>query len=72
MWSLPVLPLETNQQGQVFRAVEIHPDKRLIIDMDCEQVTKSQAGKKCDYIFICEDSRATWVVPIELKGGGQA
>ena len=45
------------------------PSTRLIIDMDCKTITKLQTGKNCDYIFIGEDSGATWVVPIELKGG---
>ena len=45
------------------------PYKQLIIDMDCEEITRSQTGKKCDYVFICEDPETAWVVPIELKGG---
>ena len=45
------------------------PSTRLIIDMDCKEITKLQTGKNCDYVFIGGDSDATWVVPIELKGG---
>ena len=45
------------------------PSTRVIVDMDCEEISKIQTGKICDYIFFGENKDAAWVVPIELKSG---
>lgn len=45
------------------------PSTRVIVDMDCEEISKIQTGKICDYIFFGENKDAAWVVPIELKCG---
>lgn len=45
------------------------PRERIIIDMDCAALQIPNSQKKCDYLFVGEENNATWVVPIELKGG---
>ena len=44
------------------------PPNRLIVDMDCEALGINNETR-CDYLFVGEESRTTWVAPIELKGG---
>ena len=44
------------------------PPNRLIVDMDCEALGLSNETR-CDYLFVGEEHKMTWVVPIELKGG---
>lgn len=46
------------------------PQERVIIDMDCEALQIPDDQKRCDYLFVGEESSTTWVVPIELKSGG--
>ena len=46
------------------------PRKRIIIDMDCEALQILDDQKRCDYLFVGEETNTTWVVPIELKSGG--
>lgn len=46
------------------------PRERIIIDMDCEALPIPPNQKRCDYLFVGEESNTTWVVPIELKSGG--
>ncbi len=45
------------------------PTNRLIIDMDCKALGMTNETR-CDYLFVGEENKITWVVPIELKGGG--
>ena len=45
------------------------PQVRIIVDMDCNALPISSAGKRCDYLFVGEDRNVTWVAPIELKSG---
>ena len=45
------------------------PAKRLIVDLDCATLPIAANRKRCDYLFIGEQGRAAWVVPMELKGG---
>ena len=45
------------------------PTNRIIIDMDCEALEMTNETR-CDYLFVSEGDDMTWVVPIELKGGG--
>ena len=46
------------------------PDQFILVDMDHGKApTRSEFGKKCDYIFIGEDNEEAWVAPLELKGG---
>ena len=44
------------------------PLNRLIIDMDCEALGLNNETR-CDYLFVSEEDKTTWVAPIELKGG---
>ena len=44
------------------------PPKRLIVDMDCEALGLEDETR-CDYLFVSEEGKTTWVIPIELKGG---
>lgn len=46
-------------------------DNRLIIDTEHEEsLGFSDAGKKCDYLFICKPSdNEIWVAPMEFKAG---
>ena len=46
------------------------PQKRIIVDMDCKALQIPNGRKRCDYLFVGEEPNTTWVVPIELKGGG--
>ena len=46
------------------------PRERIIIDMDCEALPIPPNQKRCDYLFVGEESNTTWVAPIELKSGG--
>ena len=45
------------------------PSVRIIVDMDCNVLSIPAAEKRCDYLFVGEDHKATWVAPIELKSG---
>jgi len=45
------------------------PTNRLIIDMDCKALGMTNETR-CDYLFVGEENKTTWIVPIELKGGG--
>ena len=45
------------------------PSNRVIVDMDCEEISTIQTGKICDYIFFGESKDTNWVVPIETKSG---
>ena len=44
------------------------PLERLIIDMDCKALGLNNKTR-CDYLFVSEQDKTTWVAPIELKGG---
>ena len=44
------------------------PPNRLIVDMDCEALGLTNKTR-CDYLFVSEGDKTTWVAPIELKGG---
>ena len=44
------------------------PLNRVIIDMDCEALGLINETR-CDYLFVSEEDKTTWVAPIELKGG---
>lgn len=58
------------QKGQCSLKLDNLPGKFLLIDMDHERAPKSsQNTKKCDYIFIGDDSKEPWVAPLELKSG---
>ena len=50
--------------------VSLHgtPHNRLIVDMDCKALGIDNQTR-CDYLFVSEQNRTTWVAPIELKGG---
>ena len=43
------------------------PSTRVIVDMDCEEISKIQTGKICDYIFFGENKDAAWVVSHRVK-----
>ena len=45
-------------------------EKRAIVDMDCLALPIPDDRERCDYVYVGEEVGATWVVPIELKGGG--
>ena len=45
------------------------PPNRLIIDMDCKALGLGNETR-CDYLFVSEEDKTSWVAPIELKGGG--
>lgn len=46
------------------------PDQRVIVDLDCAKLGLPPATKRCDYLFVGEESQHVWVAPIELKSGG--
>lgn len=45
------------------------PQVRVIVDMDCNALSIPKNWKRCDYLFVGEESNETWVAPIELKSG---
>lgn len=45
------------------------PQVRVIVDMDCDALSIPNNWKRCDYLFVGEESNETWVAPIELKSG---
>ena len=45
------------------------PSIRVIVDMDCDALSIPDDWKRCDYLFVGEESNETWVAPIELKSG---
>ena len=45
------------------------PSSRLIIDLDCHELGITNETR-CDYLVVFEEDSTTYVVPIELKGGG--
>ena len=45
------------------------PSIRVIVDMDCDELSIPDDWKRCDYLFVGEESNETWVAPIELKSG---
>lgn len=45
------------------------PQVRVVVDMDCEALPIPHYQRRCDYVFVGEDSNATWVAPIEMKTG---
>ena len=44
------------------------PPNRVIVDMDCAALGLNNETR-CDYLFVSEEDKTTWVAPIELKGG---
>lgn len=42
---------------------------RILVDMDCDALSIPNNWKRCDYLFVGEESNETWVAPIELKSG---
>jgi hypothetical protein len=42
----------------------------VLVDLDCEDLELGPDRKRCDFLFVGEDERGAWVVPIELKSGG--
>lgn len=44
-------------------------NNRVIIDLDRAELQIPRDRKRCDYVFIGEKNRKTWIVPIELKSG---
>ena len=40
----------------------------VLVDLDCDALDTG-GGKRCDYVFVGEGAKGTWVVPIELKSG---
>ena len=45
------------------------PEARVVIDLDCGDLSIPQHQKRCDYVFVGEDEDTTQVSPIELKSG---
>lgn len=43
--------------------------RRLIINMDCQQLGISNRQENCDYIVVGAFSETDWIVPLELKRG---
>ena len=46
------------------------PTRRVVVDLDCDDLQIPGNQKRCDYLFVGEENNTTWVVPIELKSGG--
>ena len=44
----------------------------LIVDLDHKNAPLGSNDPRCDYLFFADDTdqKSSWVVPIELKGGG--
>ena len=45
------------------------PTDHVLVDLDCDTLQNRHQGKRCDYLFVGEDTERVWVVPIELKSG---
>lgn len=45
------------------------PRTHVVIDLDCGALSIPQDQRRCDYVFVGEQSSTTWVSPIELKSG---
>ena len=45
------------------------PEARVVVDLDCGDLSIPQHRKRCDYVFFAEEEDTTWVSPIELKSG---
>ena len=45
------------------------PTDHVLVDLDCDTLQNRHQGKRCDYLFVGEDTETVWVVPIELKSG---
>ena len=45
------------------------PTARIVIDLDCRDLSIPQHQKRCDYVFVGEEGNTAWVSPIELKSG---
>ena len=58
------------KKGKCSVSLNDAPTQRLVVDLDCAALPIQEDRKRCDYLFIGEQYRAAWVVPIELKGGG--
>lgn len=43
--------------------------KKVVLDLDCENLDISNDSNKCDYLCIGARFETTWVIPIELKSG---
>ena len=46
------------------------PTDHVLVDLDCDTLQNRHQGKRCDYLFVGEDTETVWIVPIELKSGG--
>ena len=42
---------------------------RVVVDLDCEALDLAPEGKRCDYLFVGEESDAAWVAAVEHKCG---
>ena len=43
--------------------------RRIVVDLDCEDLHLPRVRKRCDYLFFGEKGARSQVVPIELKSG---
>lgn len=50
-------------------SVRTAADRRVLIDLDCEELHIPRGRKRCDYVFVGEKNTKAWVAPIELKSG---
>ena len=47
------------------------PAQRFVVDLDCSDLQPALRGeRRCDYLFIGKEGKASWVSPIEMKSGG--
>lgn len=47
------------------------PTQRIVVDLDCGDLQPVLRGeRRCDYLFIGKEGKASWVSPIEMKSGG--
>lgn len=58
------------KKGKCSISLKDAPAQRLIVDLDCATPPIPASRKRCDYLFVGEKDRSTWVMPIEMKGGG--
>lgn len=58
------------KKGKCSISLKDAPAQHLIVDLDCATLRIPANRKRCDYLFVGEEDRTAWVVPIELKGGG--
>ena len=47
------------------------PAQWIVVDLDCGDLQPALCSeRRCDYLFIGKEGKASWVSPVEMKSGG--